>query len=141
MIDVFPAINDVYRSHPVLRKEGHKLINGPAGKNSPPHTLLASTLDDDLSTFGQNGTGLDVERWTLTFELVSKTFIPGAAQRWIEGMRDAFHDADIIDPVFETAGSRVVSGFGPSNEDEQFKATVEVELTVQRDSIRPRVRH
>ena len=142
MIDVFPAINDVYRSHPALRGEGRPLVEGDVSREHPPYTLLASTLIDDLSTFGQAGPGLDVERWSLTFELFSKTFLPGAARRWIEGMRDAFDDADIIDPIFETVGSRVVpGGSGPTNEDEQFRATVEVELTVQRDSIRPRVRH
>jgi len=140
MIDVFPAVEAHYESHPVLYDAGRILREGAAGKEHPPFTLLAGTLDEDLSTFGTDGVGLDVERWTLIFQVSTKTFLPGDARKWAEAMRDVFHDREIIDPFFKTAGCRLVSVIGPENEDEQFKATAEVELTISYDSIRPRVR-
>ena len=140
MINVFPAVEALYESHPVLHQEGRILREGPAGKEHAPYTTINGVMTEDLSTFGQIGTGLDIEVWELTFELVSKTFVPGSARRWIEAMRDAFHCRDVIDVVFTTAGCRVVSQVGPNNEDEQFKATVLVELTIQTDVLRPRTR-
>ena len=140
MIDVFPAVEALYESHPVLHREGRILQEGLMGKPSPPYTKLSGVMTEDLSTFGAIGTGLDIEVWDLTFELTSKTFVPGSARRWIEAMRDAFHDHDVIDPVFTTAGCRVTNQTGPYDEDEQFRATTTVELTIQKDMLRPRTR-
>lgn len=141
MINVFPAVEAIYESHPKLRIHGRILREGVAGREHPPFTVVAGAMTEDLSTFGQVGTGLDIETWDLEFTLTSDKFIPDGAREWCEAMRDAFHDADVIDPIFKTAGCVVLDQIGPVNEDEHYEAKTTVRLTVQQDVLRPRTRH
>ena len=141
MIDLYPAIEAIYTSHPRLREYGRILRPGTASKEHPPYTVLAAMMTDDRSTFGGNGTGLDVEVWELEFSVVTKTFLHEDAREWVEAMRDAFHNCKLVDPIFTSAGVRVIGHTGPENEDEQFKAGTTVEAIIQRDVLIPRTRY
>ncbi len=132
MINVYPAVEARYESHPVLYRTGRLLREGSEGKEHLPFTTVIGGMTGDLSTFDT-----DIEQWELTFTLHSKVFKPDDVREWLEGMRDAFHTVVLVDPLFTCNSCVVTNQTGPEIADEQYTATTTAQVILSRSILTP----
>lgn len=135
-LNLLDAIKARFNGHATLSRLGRVVVPGDVGGEHRAATLVTMSRGESFDTFGS-----DIEQWELEFRFGSVSLLADDANDWLEAMMDAFEDANIIWPGFDTAGCRVTGQTGPTREAPMFVAETSVELIIQRHVNLPKNRN
>lgn len=138
MVEVFDAVESRFRTDPDCRLFGRILKDGDQGREHFPYTLCdIDTSPSEFSTFDK-----DVEDHVLTFTWRGSSTNRALGKNWLQAMRTAFHNANIIAVEFTTVSCVIDSQLGPTLDTEgaPYEATTVVRMLVERPYTLPRTR-
>lgn len=139
MTGLFAALEARFNANPTLRLKGRKLYDGlddAAVNATRPYCEVNYEQSQDLSTFDS-----DVYEYVLNFRYHAKDLRTNAARLWIDAMRQAFRDSNILSSEFTTCGCRMTRARVPMLANGMYDAEAEFRLTVQGRMPVPLLRH